>query len=188
MKRLVLCASTVLLTMALPAHADIKIEMLEPIVEARVDLNTQRLNLVVNGESVDTWKISSGRGRYATPNGSFSPYRMHKMWYSRKYNNAPMPYAVFYDGGYAIHGTNAVSRLGRPASHGCVRLDTRNAKRFYELVKKYGRNRTQVSVSGAWHQNRALQATNNKVVRRASTRRTKKRWRTTRGLSNSYSR
>jgi len=186
MKKFTYWAATALLAVATPAQADIKIKMLKPIVEARVDLSTQRLNLYVNGEQTETWKISSGRGRYATPNGSFSPYRMHKMWYSRKYNNAPMPYAVFYDGGYAVHGTNAVSRLGRPASHGCVRLDTRNAKKFYELVRTYGRNRTQVSVSGAWRQKRTKQAQNKKAVNRVSVRRTKKRWRTTRGLARTY--
>jgi len=176
----------VLVTTALPAHADIKVNMLKPIVEARVDLNSQRLNLIVNGTQIDTWKISSGRGRYATPNGSFSPYRMHKMWYSRKYNNAPMPYAVFYDGGYAVHGTNAVSRLGRPASHGCVRLSTRNAKKFYELVKKFGRNRTQVSVSGAWGRKRFKQAQTKKNLKRPSVLRAKKRWRSSRGLARKY--
>jgi hypothetical protein len=57
-----------------------------------------------------------------------------------------MPYSVFYNGGYAIHGTNYVSRLGRPASHGCIRLRTSNAKRLYRLVKKYGKENVRIMV------------------------------------------
>jgi lipoprotein-anchoring transpeptidase ErfK/SrfK len=69
---------------------------------------------------------------------------MHKMWYSRKYDMTPMPYSVFFRGGYAIHGTNYVKRLGRPASHGCVRLATGNAKRFYDLVRAHGAGNTRI--------------------------------------------
>ena len=139
-----------LLSTATASHADITIKMLEPIVEAKVDLVAQRMHVIVNGEQLHTWKISSGRSGYATPAGTFAPYRIHKMWHSRKYNNAPMPYSVFYDGGFAVHGTSAVGRLGRPASHGCVRLRTSNAKKFYELVRQYGQNRTQIQLTGAW--------------------------------------
>lgn len=168
---------------AFPAHADITIKMLDPIVEARVDLTNQRLDVVVNGEKLHTWKISSGRAGYATPTGSYTPYRIHKMWHSRKYNNAPMPYSVFYDGGFAIHGTSAVSRLGRPASHGCVRLRTSNAKKFYELVTKYGRNRTAVKLTGRWkHQGKKTAKVVNRK-RRSSRLRRSKRSRFARGLS-----
>ncbi len=69
------------------------------------------------------------------------------MWYSRKYDNSPMPYSVFYYGGYAIHGTNYVKRLGRPASHGCIRLQTANAATFYSLVQRHGRADTRIVVT-----------------------------------------
>ena len=69
------------------------------------------------------------------------------MHYSRKYHNSPMPYSVFYHGGYAVHGTNYVSKLGRPASHGCIRLHTANARTFYNLVNQYGRKNTLIRVS-----------------------------------------
>jgi hypothetical protein len=49
---------------------------------------------------------------------------------SRKYDNAPMPYAVFFNGGYAVHATFDLKRLGRPASHGCIRLHPENAAEF----------------------------------------------------------
>ena len=91
--------------------------------------------------------MSTAARGYKTPSGEWRPYRMHVMWKSIKYDNAPMPYAVFYDGGYAVHGTNAVSRLGTPASHGCVRLQTDNAKTFYSLVKEVGPGNTRIIVS-----------------------------------------
>lgn len=145
-----LVAAGLQLSAATAAQADIAIQMLKPIVEAKVDLVAQRMHVLVNGNQIHTWKISSGRRGYSTPQGTFSPYRSHKMWRSRKYNNAPMPFAVFYDGGYAVHGTSAVRRLGRPASHGCVRLRTGNAKKFYELVRRYGKNRTRIRLTGTW--------------------------------------
>jgi lipoprotein-anchoring transpeptidase ErfK/SrfK len=72
---------------------------------------------------------------------------MHKMWHSRKYDMSPMPYSVFYHGGYAIHGTSYVKKLGRPASHGCVRLATANAAKFYSLVKQIGPGNTRIVVT-----------------------------------------
>ncbi len=69
------------------------------------------------------------------------------MHYSSKYHNSPMPHSIFFRGGYAIHGTNAVSRLGRRASHGCVRLHRANARRLYNLVRKYGKGRTRIVIT-----------------------------------------
>jgi lipoprotein-anchoring transpeptidase ErfK/SrfK len=68
------------------------------------------------------------------------------MWYSRKYHHSPMPYSVFFRGGYAIHGTGYVGQLGRPASHGCVRLATAHAARFYSLINEVGRGNTRIVV------------------------------------------
>lgn len=117
-------------------------------VVAHVDLTTQRMTVTVNGAHFATWRISSGRRGYYTPRGTWRPKFLKRMHYSRKYDNAPMPFSVFYHGGYAIHGTNAVSRLGRPASHGCIRLSTPNARTFYNLVRRYGRRNTLIRVTG----------------------------------------
>ena len=113
---------------------------------AMVDVSSQSMQVMRYGKVLYTWPVSTARRGYVTPAGSWRPKRMHKMWYSRKYDMAPMPYAVFYHGGYAIHGTNAVGRLGTPASHGCVRLDTENARTFYELVREIGPGNTRVVV------------------------------------------
>ena len=116
-------------------------------LEARVSIADQTMTVSRYGQVLHTWKVSTARSGYKTPSGEWRPYRMHVMWRSIKYDNAPMPYAVFYDGGYAIHGTTAVSRLGTPASHGCVRLLTENAQTFYDLVKEVGPGNTRVIVS-----------------------------------------
>lgn len=113
---------------------------------AKVDLSRQTLTVIRDGRVMYRWPVSTARKGYVTPVGSWRPTRTHRMWHSRKYDMSPMPYSVFYHGGYAIHGTGAVSRLGRPASHGCVRLQTANARTFYSLVRKYGMRNTRVVV------------------------------------------
>lgn len=113
---------------------------------ARVDIGSQTMTVSQGGQVVYRWKVSTGRDGYPTRRGSFKPQRMHKMWYSRKYEMSPMPYSVFYSGGFAVHGTGYVKSLGRPASHGCVRLATGNAKTFYNMVRQHGRGGTRIIV------------------------------------------
>ena len=113
---------------------------------AKIDVPSQTMQVIHYGKVLHTWKVSTARPGYITPAGSWRPKRMHRMWHSRKYDMSPMPYSVFYHGGYAIHGTNAVSRLGTPASHGCVRLETVNAKAFFDLVQSVGPGNTRVIV------------------------------------------
>lgn len=121
----------------------------EPTLIAKVDLTTQRLTVVVDGKPAHTWPISSGAQGYSTPVGSFTPGWKAKMWYSKQYDDAPMPHSVFFKNGAAIHATQAVGSLGRPASHGCVRLAPANAATFYGLVGKHGLSQTRVVVFGA---------------------------------------
>jgi lipoprotein-anchoring transpeptidase ErfK/SrfK len=116
-------------------------------VVAHVDIGTQTMTVSRQGKLLYSWKVSTARPGYSTPAGTWRPYRIHKMWNSRKYDDAPMPYAVFYDRGWAVHGTTAVKRLGQPASHGCVRLATGNAKTFYELVREVGPGNTRIIVA-----------------------------------------
>ncbi len=115
-------------------------------VIAKVDLSEQRMRVYVNGRQAYSWPVSTGRKGYTTPTGTYSPKRMHTMWHSRKYNMSPMPYSIFFRGGYAVHGTNQVSKLGRTASHGCVRLHTANAKRLFDLVKRHGARNARISI------------------------------------------
>ena len=122
----------------LGSSASTKSAIPEPPIVAKVDISEQRMNVYVNGLITHSWKVSTAGRGYYTPRGQYEPYRMHTMWHSRKYNNAPMPFAVFFHKGWAIHGTNAISRLGRPASHGCVRLHPKNAKILFNLIKRSG--------------------------------------------------
>lgn len=115
-------------------------------VRVSVDISSQRMHVYVNGALRHTWRVSTGRGKYRTPTGTYSPKRLERSWYSRKYNGAPMPHSIFFRGGYAIHGTNHYKALGRPASHGCVRLSRRNAARLFSLVRRYGPRRTRISL------------------------------------------
>lgn len=92
------------------------------------------------------WDVSTARKGYRTPVGEFKPYLIKPMHYSSKYNNSPMPHSIFFLGGYAIHGTSDLKRLGRPASHGCIRLHPQNARWLYKLVKDYGKENTYITI------------------------------------------
>jgi lipoprotein-anchoring transpeptidase ErfK/SrfK len=115
-------------------------------IVARVSLSQQTMEVLVDGRPTFAWKVSTGDRAHITPTGSFKPTRMHEMWYSKKYDNAPMPHSVFFSGGYAVHATNAIKRLGQPASHGCVRLHPDNAADFYQLVEVFGAANTSILI------------------------------------------
>ena len=109
-----------------------------------VDLTTQSMHIEADSGTFD-FPISSARAGFTTPRGYFRPQKLVRMHYSKKYHNSPMPYSIFFRGGYAIHGTGAVSQLGRPASHGCVRLSPANAATLYHLVQAEG---GRIAISG----------------------------------------
>ena len=92
------------------------------------------------------WLTSTGREGYNTPEGSYKPYLLKTMHYSSKYENAPMPNSIFFYGGYAIHATYDIKRLGRPASHGCVRLSPQDAQWLFRLVQEYGKENTFIEI------------------------------------------
>jgi hypothetical protein len=115
----------------------------------KTDLAAQRLTVVIGGEIKHVWPISSGRPGYATPRGTFQPQWTARMWYSRQYDRSPMPHAVFFSRGVAFHGTHYTGFLGRPASHGCVRLAPANAAQLYALVHQHGYASTRVVVEGS---------------------------------------
>jgi lipoprotein-anchoring transpeptidase ErfK/SrfK len=116
-------------------------------LEAHINLTHQRMDVSVNGRHHASWVISSGRQGYLTPTGSYSPTWLNRMHYSSQYDNAPMPYSIFFHRGYAIHGTDQAHRLGQPASHGCVRLHPRHAAELFALVRQHGKTNTRIHVS-----------------------------------------
>ena len=114
-------------------------------VHVAIDLTHQRMH--VNGdEGSYDWPISSARSGFSTPGGSYAPTHLELMHYSKKYHMSPMPHAIFFRGGYAIHGTYSTGSLGRPASHGCVRLSPGNAATLYAMVQQEG---ARISISGS---------------------------------------
>ncbi|HWU64609.1 MAG TPA: L,D-transpeptidase [Ensifer sp.] len=114
---------------------------------AQVNLSKQTMTITENGWVRYEWKVSTARRGYSTPVGSYSAKSLDIDHRSRKYHNSPMPYSVFFKGGYAVHGTNEVRNLGRPASHGCVRLHPQNAATFFSLVKNAGLSNTRIVIS-----------------------------------------
>ena len=114
---------------------------------ATIDISSQTMTVSKYGFVQHRWKVSTARRGYYTPTGAYRPQRMARMWYSRKYDNAPMPYSVFFHGGYAVHGTNHVKSLGKPASHGCVRLAPGNAAAFYQMVQDAGRGNVRIVIT-----------------------------------------
>lgn len=116
-------------------------------IVARIDISDQRMQVLVDGHPTFEWKVSTAGKGYVTPRGSFKPTRLEEMWYSRKYDMSPMPHSVFFKGGYAVHATNAIKRLGSPASHGCIRLHPDNAADFYQLVQTFGPSNTSIVIT-----------------------------------------
>jgi lipoprotein-anchoring transpeptidase ErfK/SrfK len=116
-------------------------------VSVYIDISRQTMSVSVDGWPYARWRVSTARRGYWTPRGSFRPYLLKRMHYSSKYENSPMPHSIFFRGGYAIHGTYYVRSLGRPVSHGCIRLAPANAARLYGLVRQYGKGDTRILIS-----------------------------------------
>jgi len=119
-------------------------------VSIHIDLSTQTMHVSSSDGSYD-WPVSTARSGYVTPRGSYRPTSLQLMHYSRKYDMTPMPHSIFFAGGYAIHGSYATGSLGRPASHGCIRLSPGHAATLYEMVQQEG---ARISISGTPPQTR----------------------------------
>ncbi len=140
MKRYVLLAAFACLLLAVPGVA-------QATVLAKIDLSSQRMHVYVNGEPRYTWPVSTARSGYRTPTGTFRPTALVRYHRSTIYSGSPMPYSIFFLRGYAIHGSYETKYLGKPASHGCVRLHPSNAAALYSLVQRYGTGNTRIQIS-----------------------------------------
>ena len=137
--RLAIAAAILAWTMALsPACAGVVVQ---------IDKSSQRIAVSVDGTMRYNWPVSTGRGGYGTPSGTFHPQLMARRWFSRKYYHSPMPHSIFFYHGFAIHGTTDISRLGGPASHGCVRLHPSHAAALFALVRRGGPRNTRIEIS-----------------------------------------
>jgi hypothetical protein len=121
-----------------PAHAEVLIT---------INKAAQQMSVEVDGATRWVWPVSTGRKSYDTPSGDFQPYRMAADHYSKEWDDAPMPHSIFFtDSGHAIHGSFETRRLGRRASHGCVRLSPTNAEKLFKLVRREGLSNARVVV------------------------------------------
>ncbi|HZL30724.1 MAG TPA: L,D-transpeptidase [Pseudolabrys sp.] len=128
-----------LIAYAAPARAEILIH---------VDKSTQQMDVSLNGAPLFTWPVSTGAPGYDTPSGTFKPFRMEKKHFSKEWDNAPMPHSIFFTmKGHAIHGSYHKT-IGQPVSHGCVRLEPKNAQILFDLVKQEGMASTCVVLDG----------------------------------------
>jgi len=141
MRRLAAVVISIFIFLSGSSSAEAKLEVL-------VDKPTQQMWVVVDGKVRHVWSVSTGRGQQGTPNGTYTPERMERMWRSRAYYQSPMPYSIFFHKGYAIHGSYAISQLGGPASHGCVRLHPDHAAILFALVEQEGPGNTTIVVRG----------------------------------------
>ena len=136
--RISLAAAALLSLTAVAARASVLIS---------VDKSMQQMSVSVDGMPRYRWVVSTGRAGYGTPSGVFGPQRMARSWFSHAYYNSPMPHSIFFHGGYAIHGSYAINRLGGPASHGCIRLHPSNAATLFSLVSHEGPGRTRIVIN-----------------------------------------
>src|SRR5262245_49609817 len=114
-----------------------------------IDKSSQQMSVSIDGVRRYTWPVSTGRAGYATPSGTYTPFRMEEDHYSKEWDDAPMPHSIFFTKvGHAIHGSLETKRLGTPASHGCVRLAPPNAATLFALVKAEGLGNTKVVLTG----------------------------------------
>ncbi len=118
-----------------------------PTLQIHIDISSQSLAVQSNGTTVANYKVSTARAGFWTPRGQWRVKSMDRVHYSKQFNNYPLPHAIFFVGGVAIHATKGIQKLGTPASHGCVRLAPENAARLYAMVANHGMSRTLVTVT-----------------------------------------
>ena len=133
-------ATLVVLVCGQAAHAELLVE---------IDKSAQRMTVTLDGHQLYSWPVSTGANGYDTPSGAFKPFRMEINHRSDEWDNAPMPYSIFFTQiGNAVHGTYEQRSLGHAVSHGCVRLSLANAATLWALVKQQKMANTSVVVTG----------------------------------------
>jgi hypothetical protein len=124
-------------------------------VFAHVVKAEQTLHLFIDGVEMATWLVSTGKPDMPTPDFDTHPSgRVYDAYDSSKYPDGDykglgnMPYSVFIQGGFAIHGTPSYhwDKLGSARSHGCVRLHPKHAYIFDRVVRHFGVRNTWITV------------------------------------------
>jgi lipoprotein-anchoring transpeptidase ErfK/SrfK len=124
-------------------------------ISLRADLSERELHVIEDGEVVRTYGIAVGSRKHPTPTGSY--WTGHIVWNPRwvpppsKWARKLRPRAggdprnpmqgvkiYFREPWYFIHGTNNPGSIGSAASHGCIRMRTRDAKALARRISKHG--------------------------------------------------
>jgi lipoprotein-anchoring transpeptidase ErfK/SrfK len=114
-----------------------------------IDKTKQKMAIFLDGLQKYDWPVSTGRAGYSTPSGNYTATSMNEVWYSKQWDNAPMPHSIFFiKDGHAIHGSYDLKNLGKPVSHGCVRISPENAAKLFALVEENGLENTKVVLTG----------------------------------------
>jgi hypothetical protein len=140
MRRGLAFSTIVLCAVAMAGDAQAKLDLY-------IDKSTQQMSVIRNGALLYAWPVSTGLDRFSTPSGIYTPERLEPIWYSKAYN-APMPHAIFFHHGYAIHGSYDITQLGGPASHGCIRLHPQEAALLFAMVEQEGPGNTTIVIGG----------------------------------------
>lgn len=142
----ILISPFILAFLALSGLTTTTVDASTKAIVAKVDLSQQRMHVYVNGKKKYSWRVSTGKRGWETPTRTYRPIRTYKSYYEKKWNMS-LPWLVLIStDGIGIHGTGAVGRLGRVASHGCIRLHPANAKKFYNLVTAGNKYNTRIEV------------------------------------------
>ena len=133
-----------------PPPKDVKAKWLATKKDSKmrvvVSLKDQAMHIWIDGRLARKWTISTGAEGFDTPPGHYRPERIYEDYYSKQYDLARMPHAVFFHRGYAIHGTYNIFTLGVPASHGCIRLPRSQSKTFLKMVQERPRGNVSIEV------------------------------------------
>lgn len=131
-----------LLVLGQPAHASPKLTIL-------VSIDNERMDVEEDGVVTNRFTVSTARPPRQTITGTFEPFKMYVHHISGEFKEQ-MPHSIFFGPwrrGFAIHGTEDEAELGKPVSHGCVRLSRKNAGTLYALVVRYGMKHTRIIIA-----------------------------------------
>ena len=126
-----------------------------PSTRIEVNLSARQLNLVEDGEVVESYGIAIGRPSHPTPTGSFRTGRIEwnpswtpppeewardKTYQPPGAESNPMQGVKIYFRApyYFIHGTNDPGSIGEAASHGCIRMSEGDAKDVAHWIEDNG--------------------------------------------------
>jgi len=110
-----------------------------------VYLDSQRVEAVENGKVVRTFTVSTGKSKTPTVTGSFYIYDRYRHKRMRSdvakgqpgfYEVEDVPYTQFFHRDYAFHGAFWHNSFGRPASHGCVNMATKDQNKRWPNVSE----------------------------------------------------